>query len=239
MVIEIDFQSDEALYTQLMNQIIMGIATSTIHEGDTLPSVRQLADNIGINMHTVNKAYNVLRQEGFLQLDRRRGAVICIDEDKLEALQDLKEQLSGLDLGEKLLIPCSMLKGDEEIFLDEKKVYDKLLLILESTGKSKELKEYLSQYFECIDRGNFMYEVIQKGYSKATGIHFLCEYLGKTLEDCYSFGDSENDRAMLEAVPNSIAMGNAQESIKNTCSYVTEDVENHGIYKAMKHFGLI
>ena len=119
MLIEIDFNSDEAIYIQLRNQIIMGIATSTIHEGDTLPSVRQLADNIGINMHTVNKAYNVLRQEGFLQLDRRRGAVICIDEDKLEGLQDLKEQLSGLDLGEKLLIPCSMLKGDEEIFLDD------------------------------------------------------------------------------------------------------------------------
>lgn len=96
MLIEIDFNSDEAIYIQLRNQIIMGIATSTIHEGDTLPSVRQLADNIGINMHTVNKAYNVLRQEGFLQLDRRRGAVICIDEDKLEVLQDLKEQLRVL-----------------------------------------------------------------------------------------------------------------------------------------------
>ena len=96
MLIEIDFNSDEAIYIQLRNQIIMGIATSTIHEGDTLPSVRQLADNIGINMHTVNKAYNVLRQEGFLQLDRRRGAVICIDEDKLEALQELKEQLRVL-----------------------------------------------------------------------------------------------------------------------------------------------
>lgn len=96
MLIEIDFNSDEAIYIQLRNQIIMGIATSTIHEGDTLPSVRQLADNIGINMHTVNKAYNVLRQEGFLQLDRRRGAVICIDEDKLEALQYLKEQLRVL-----------------------------------------------------------------------------------------------------------------------------------------------
>ena len=57
MLIEIDFNSDEAIYIQLRNQIIMGIATSTIHEGDTLPSVRQLADNIGINMHTVNKAY--------------------------------------------------------------------------------------------------------------------------------------------------------------------------------------
>ena len=56
MVIEIDFQSDEALYTQLMNQIIMGIATSRLQEGDPLPSVRQLADTIGINMHTVNKA---------------------------------------------------------------------------------------------------------------------------------------------------------------------------------------
>ena len=67
MLIEIDFNSDEAIYLQLRNQIIMGIATSTIHEGDPLPSVRTLAENIGINMHTVNKAYNVLRQEGFIQ----------------------------------------------------------------------------------------------------------------------------------------------------------------------------
>lgn len=96
MLIEIDFNSNEAIYIQLRNQIIMGIATSSIQEGDTLPSVRQLADNIGINMHTVNKAYNVLRQEGFLQLDRRRGAVICIDVDKLQALTDLKEELRVL-----------------------------------------------------------------------------------------------------------------------------------------------
>ena len=93
MVIEIDFQSDEALYTQLMNQIIMGIATSTIHEGDTLPSVRQLADNIGINMHTVNKAYSLLRQEGFVTIDRRRGAIIALDVDKIKALEEMKQNL--------------------------------------------------------------------------------------------------------------------------------------------------
>ena len=58
MVIEIDFNSDEALYLQLRNQIIMGIATARFHEGDPLPSVRQLADSIGINMHTVNRAYS-------------------------------------------------------------------------------------------------------------------------------------------------------------------------------------
>ena len=64
MLIEIDFNSNEAIYVQLQNQIIMGIATDAIREGDTLPSVRQLADTVGINMHTVNKAYSILRQEG-------------------------------------------------------------------------------------------------------------------------------------------------------------------------------
>ena len=93
MIVEIDFNSEEALYIQLINQIIIGIATDQIREGDTLPSVRQLADNIGINMHTVNKAYAVLKQEGFIQLDRRRGAVIAVSEDKLQALEDMKQQL--------------------------------------------------------------------------------------------------------------------------------------------------
>ena len=86
MLIEIDFNSNEAIYVQLQNQIIMGIATDAIREGDTLPSVRQLADTVGINMHTVNKAYSILRQEGFIQLDRRRGAVVAIDADKAQAL---------------------------------------------------------------------------------------------------------------------------------------------------------
>ena len=96
MFIEIDFNSDEALYLQLRNQIIIGIATSQYQEGDTLPSVRQLADTIGINMHTVNKAYSVLRQEGFVKVDRRRGAVIAIDIDKLQAMEELKKDMQVL-----------------------------------------------------------------------------------------------------------------------------------------------
>ena len=93
MLIEVDFNSDEAIYIQLRNQIILGIATSTIREGDSLPSVRQLADTIGVNMHTVNKAYNVLKQEGFISLDKRRGAVICLDVDRMKALEEMKENL--------------------------------------------------------------------------------------------------------------------------------------------------
>lgn len=93
MIIEVDFNSDEAIYIQLCNQIIMGIATSVIHEGDSLPSVRRLADTIGVNMHTVNKAYSVLKREGYISLDKRRGAVISLDIDKLEELQVMKKQL--------------------------------------------------------------------------------------------------------------------------------------------------
>ena len=94
MIVEIDFNSEEALYIQLINQIIIGIATDQIREGDTLPSVRQLADNIGINMHTVNKAYSVLKQERFLRVDRRRGAVIALDTDKMRTISEMRRDLS-------------------------------------------------------------------------------------------------------------------------------------------------
>ena len=93
MIIEMDFNSEEALYLQLCNQIIQGIAMDHFHEGDSLPSVRQLADTIGINMHTVNKAYTVLKQEGFVKVDRRRGAVVAVDIDKVRALEEMEKEL--------------------------------------------------------------------------------------------------------------------------------------------------
>ena len=96
MVFKIDFNSDEALYMQITNQIIMGIAMEQIRDGDQLPSIRTMAEEIGINMHTVNKAYAVLREQGYVKLDRRKGAVICIDVDRLEALQSLRRSLSIL-----------------------------------------------------------------------------------------------------------------------------------------------
>lgn len=81
MIISIDFGSSEAIYMQLRNQIIIGIAQEQIKEGDSLPSVRQLADELGVNMHTVNKAYSLLKEDGYLTLDRRRGAVVSVSAD--------------------------------------------------------------------------------------------------------------------------------------------------------------
>ena len=93
MILEVDFNSEEALYIQLRNQIIVGIATNRLKEGESLPSVRQLAESIGINMHTVNKAYTVLKQEGFVKVDRRRRAVIAIDADRISDLEQMRESL--------------------------------------------------------------------------------------------------------------------------------------------------
>ncbi|CDE45835.1 putative uncharacterized protein [Clostridium sp. CAG:411] len=93
MIIRVDFNSSEALYMQLCRQIIIGIANEEIKEGDNLPSVRDLADEIGINMHTVNKAYSILRQEGYLKVDRRHGAIIAIEVDNTKAQMELAEEL--------------------------------------------------------------------------------------------------------------------------------------------------
>ena len=93
MYISIDFNSDEALYLQLRNQIILAIVKAELQEGENLPSVRDMAETVGINMHTVNKAYAMLRQEGYLRLDRRHGAVVAVDMDQVKATMELAETL--------------------------------------------------------------------------------------------------------------------------------------------------
>ncbi|USB33836.1 GntR family transcriptional regulator [Paenibacillus sp. YPG26] len=79
MMIELDMQSDVPIYTQLINQIIEGIASGQLQPGEALPSVRSMAADIGINLHTVNKAYTLLKQEGFILVHRQKGVVINPD----------------------------------------------------------------------------------------------------------------------------------------------------------------
>ena len=73
---------------------LLWVSQSGICDGDQLPSIRNMADEIGINMHTVNKAYTVLRQAGYVKLDRRRGAIVSVDVDKIEAIEEIRRELS-------------------------------------------------------------------------------------------------------------------------------------------------
>lgn len=79
MQININFESEEPIYNQLAEQIIAGIAKNELQPGERLPSVRSLAADIGINLHTVNKAYQQLRDEGFILNRRQRGVIIHPD----------------------------------------------------------------------------------------------------------------------------------------------------------------
>lgn len=77
MFIRIDQNTDEPLYLQIRSQIIASIAGGELRPGDALPSVRSLASDLGINLHTVNKAYAVLRDEGYILMRGRSGASIA------------------------------------------------------------------------------------------------------------------------------------------------------------------
>ena len=77
MIIEINTQSPSPIYEQLRAQIILGIASKKLVPGEVLPSVRNLAADLGINFHTVNKAYSILCDEGYIVMDRRKGAVVA------------------------------------------------------------------------------------------------------------------------------------------------------------------
>ncbi|MDM8212451.1 GntR family transcriptional regulator [Enterococcus hirae] len=80
MFIEIDPTGQEPIYMQMRRQIILGIAKGELQNGEQLPSIRQLADELDVNTMTISKAYNLLKEEGYLITDRRRGTVITLPE---------------------------------------------------------------------------------------------------------------------------------------------------------------
>ena len=100
-------------------------------------------------------------------------------------------------------------------------------------------KEFISEDFSYIDREGNFFEVEPKGYSKATGIKFILDYFKLPLHNAYVFGDGNNDLEMLRLVPNSIVPKAGSELALEAASFITDDVMDDGIYKAMKHFELI
>lgn len=113
MMIKLNFNSDIPIYVQLRNQIVIGIGKGDLRAGESLPTVRQLAEDIGINAMTVNKSYKILKDEGFISIDRRHGAKVNISiPDKLELKEKLESEL-------ELVISEAALKGvSKEDFLD-------------------------------------------------------------------------------------------------------------------------
>lgn len=77
MIFTLNMSSETPIYQQLRNQIVLGIGRGELLPGESLPTVRQLAEDIGVNNMTVNKAYQMLKAEGYIEIDRRHGAKIA------------------------------------------------------------------------------------------------------------------------------------------------------------------
>ena len=92
MILKLNFESEIPIYVQLRNQIVMAIAHGDLTQGEKLPTIRNLAEDLGINNMTVNKAYAMLKQEGFISIDRRHGAkvntILTPDFEFKEKLED-------------------------------------------------------------------------------------------------------------------------------------------------------
>ncbi|THV41665.1 GntR family transcriptional regulator [Glycomyces buryatensis] len=79
MQLTLDVDSEVPIYQQIRDQIVMAIATGALPAETPLPSTRQLGADLAINFHTVNKAYDLLRREGFIRVNRKSGAVVRRD----------------------------------------------------------------------------------------------------------------------------------------------------------------
>jgi DNA-binding transcriptional regulator YhcF (GntR family) len=92
MLLRLDFSLDTPIYLQIRNQIVRGIAAGELVPGQLLPTVRALAEDCGVNMMTVSKAYSQLKQEGYIRTDRRAGTVVLEREDR-ELPEPIRENL--------------------------------------------------------------------------------------------------------------------------------------------------
>lgn len=87
MIIKINTKSETPIYLQLRNEVVKGIGKGEFEIGESLPTVRQMAMELGVNTMTVSKAYQLLKTEGFIETDRRKGTVVCNLRDSRRSLQ--------------------------------------------------------------------------------------------------------------------------------------------------------
>lgn len=107
MILQIEPESEIPIYQQITNQIIEGIACGSIQPGDSLPSVRAFAADLGINMHTVNKSYHQLEKKGIIRIVPKSGAVISSPLDFNESSLDRLKNEYQLLIAESLVVGMS------------------------------------------------------------------------------------------------------------------------------------
>lgn len=146
---------------------------------------------------------------------------------RFDRLESTRRHFAGRGLG----IEQSLENGDF--------VYDKLFIYSDEKSDFESFRAFLGDDMEAIDRGGNTYEVIQRGYSKATACQFVMERYGLDASHAYVFGDSSNDLSMFQYADHAIAMGKHDAVLEAYAEFITKPVEEDGIAFALEHYGLI
>ncbi len=167
------------------------------------------------------------------------------EESRVDAYYEAEESMRQLlchepDIGMRMYLE-RMIERGFEVFNDPREegyVFDKFCIWVRSDSDFESFAAYARDYYTLIERGGGMYECIQRGYSKETGVHAARRLLGADADNCYAIGDSANDLPMLRAVGHSIAMGNSPENVKQAVEFVTDALRSDGLAHALEHYGL-
>lgn len=177
--------------------------------------------------------------------DKRRGIIQKSFEYGIEnVLEGIKGAYFRHDCKHPFMVECKKRYLEENLSVfeynkDDNAYFDKFAACYDEHANIEAFKNYLEPEFEVIQRDVDFIEVIPSDCSKATGIQFLVDYLDNTLNNTISIGDSTNDLSMLSYTKESVAMGNSHPLVFDKVTYTTTDINNNGIYNALKHFNII
>lgn len=175
----------------------------------------------------------------------RQTVIKAIFNTKVEAILEGREGsyfMKNSIMKEVLRFKENCLKEHLKVYeydQDEVVDFDKMTVFYNDESNIESMKNVLKKYFSIIQRDAYFIEVVPLGYSKASGIAYLLDYLGYDIDDTISFGDSTNDLAMLKYTREAVVMGNGNPAIFDKATYITSELSDDGIEKALKHFKLI
>ena len=209
---------DENLLRLGFDGILAGCGTQLVYHGKTM--YYHL-----IEPSLVKHCVSVLRECGM--------AVMLESEDRLFMDSQILENEYGKYVKDSIQEAAILLGENHDQWIASK------LCVLLQGGNVERAVTLLDDAFEFLVHGSKVMEVLPKGFGKARGIAKTCELLGISHEETYAFGDSINDQDMLQYAACGIAMGNGTEDAKRAADYITSDIHEDGIYRALEHFNLI
>ncbi|MGB4659613.1 MAG: Cof-type HAD-IIB family hydrolase [Mobilitalea sp.] len=221
-----------------------------INTGRTLAELEDRITEIGFDGYVCGCGTYILHNDSVLLQQTIDAATLptLIDDLHKYEMEAILEGTSAIYYDKISTMPYIKMIKEKQIFGRKTNIQtwdgpdisiDKFCMWSQHDDNFQKFYQKYENEFEFIDRGEDFYEVVPKGYSKASGIEFLINHFDIPHDNTYALGDSSNDLSMLTYVKNSIGMGNSDEVILDVVSYVTEDVDKDGVELALRHYGII